>query len=170
RTTSSEVTVVALGKLGSRELNYSSDIDILFLYSEDGETSGAGERGATTNREFFVRLAERVTRIVGSPAGEGAAYRVDLRLRPHGRDGALAVSLKEALRYYREKAHAWELQVLIRARAAAGSQGLFARFAEGIRERVYRREQTVAQALADVRLAKQKIDRFHSEESRGFNV
>ncbi|MBV9927975.1 MAG: hypothetical protein JOZ96_23345 [Acidobacteria bacterium] len=170
RKTTADVTVVALGKLGSRELNYSSDIDLLFLYSEDGETSGAGERGATTNREFFVRLAERVTRIVGSPAGEGAAYRVDLRLRPHGRDGALAVSLKEALRYYREKAHAWELQVLIRARAAAGSQGLFARFAESVRDRVYRREQTVGQALADVRLAKQKIDRFHAEESRGFNV
>ena len=170
RKSSAEVTVVALGKLGSRELNYSSDIDLLFLYSEDGETSGAGERGATTNREFFVKLAERVARIVGSPAGEGAAYRVDLRLRPHGRDGALAVSLKEALRYYREKAHAWELQVLIRARAAAGSQGLFARFGEGARGRVYRQEQTVAQALADVRLAKQKIDRFHAEESRGFNV
>ncbi|HEX8336231.1 MAG TPA: hypothetical protein VF621_05840, partial [Pyrinomonadaceae bacterium] len=170
RKTAAEVTVVALGKLGSRELNYSSDIDLLFLYSEDGETSGAGERGATTNREFFVRLAERVARIVGSPAGEGAAYRVDLRLRPHGRDGALAVSLAEALRYYREKAHAWELQVLIRARAAAGSQGLFARFSEGLRARVYGRGQTVAQALADVRLAKQKIDRFHSDESRGFNV
>ena len=170
RKTTAEVTVVALGKLGSRELNYSSDIDLLYLYSEDGETSGAGERGATTNREFFVKLAERVTRIVGSPAGEGAAYRVDLRLRPHGRDGALAVSLDEALRYYREKAHAWELQMLIRARAAAGSQGLFARFAEGLRGRVYGREQTVAQALADVRLAKQKIDRFHAEESRGFNV
>ena len=170
RKTTAEVTVVALGKLGSRELNYSSDIDLLFLYSEDGETSGAGERGAMTNREFFVKLAERVARIVGSPAGEGAAYRVDLRLRPHGRDGALAVSLAEALRYYREKAHAWELQVLIRARAAAGSQALFARFAEGVRGRVYGREQTVAQALADVRLAKQKIDRFHSEESRGFNV
>ncbi|HZB45242.1 MAG TPA: hypothetical protein VE360_08365, partial [Pyrinomonadaceae bacterium] len=170
RKTAAEVTAVALGKLGSRELNYSSDIDLLFLYSEDGETSGAGERGATTNREFFVKLAERVTRIVGSPAGEGAAYRVDLRLRPHGRDGALAVSLAEALRYYREKAHAWELQVLIRARAAAGSQPLFARFSEGVRGRVYRQEQTVAQALADVRLAKQKIDRFHAEESRAFNV
>ena len=171
RQTMAEVTVVALGKLGSRELNYSSDIDLLFLYSDDGETSGAGERGQATNREFFCRLAERVARIVGGDAaGEGAAYRVDLRLRPHGRDGALAVSLAEALRYYRTTAHAWERQVLIRSRAAAGSQALFARFAEGLRASVYRAEQTVAQALADVRLAKQKIDRFHSEESRGFNV
>jgi glutamate-ammonia-ligase adenylyltransferase len=170
RKTPASAVVVALGKLGSRELNYSSDIDILFLYSDDGETSDAGERGALTNREFFCKLAERVARIVGSPAGEGAAYRVDLRLRPHGRDGALAVSLAEALNYYRTAAHAWELQTLIRSRAAAGSQALFARFAEGVRARVYRLDQTVAQALADVRLAKQKIDRFHAEDASGFNV
>ncbi|HJQ34003.1 MAG TPA: hypothetical protein VJ866_17615 [Pyrinomonadaceae bacterium] len=171
RTVPATLTVVALGKLGSRELNYSSDIDLLFLYSGDGETSGAGERGAVTNREFFCKLAGRVARVVGSTAaGEGAAYRVDLRLRPHGRDGALAVSLAEALRYYHTSAHAWELQALIRSRAAAGSQTLFARFVEGVRGRVYRPDETVAQALADVRLAKQKIDRFHAEESRGFNV
>jgi glutamate-ammonia-ligase adenylyltransferase len=170
RKTTACASVVALGKLGSRELNYSSDIDLLFLYSDDGETSGAGERGAVTNREFFCKLAERVSKIVGSREGEGAAYRVDLRLRPHGRDGALAVSLSEALRYYRETAHAWELQVLIRSRAAAGSAQLFARFAEGVSARVYRTEETVERALAHVRLAKQKIDRFHAEESRGFNV
>ncbi|HYE14752.1 MAG TPA: hypothetical protein VD968_09960, partial [Pyrinomonadaceae bacterium] len=162
--------VVGLGKLGSRELNYSSDIDLLFIYSDDGETSGKGERGAVTNREFFCKLAERVSMAVGGQAGEGAAYRVDLRLRPHGRDGALAVSLEEALRYYRAKAHAWELQALIRSRASAGSAQLFARFAEGVRERVYRTEETVARALDHVRLAKQKIDRFHASEPRGYNV
>ncbi|MDT5157774.1 MAG: [glutamine synthetase] adenylyltransferase / [glutamine synthetase]-adenylyl-L-tyrosine [Acidobacteriota bacterium] len=171
RQTPASAVVVALGKLGSRELNYSSDIDILFLYSDDGETSDAGERGRLTNREFFCKLAERVARIVGNhAAGEGAAYRVDLRLRPHGRDGALAVSLAEALNYYRTSAHAWELQALIRSRASAGPPALFARFSEGVRERVYRLDRTVAQALADVRLAKQKIDRFHAEDSSGFNV
>jgi len=170
RTTAAAVVVVALGKLGSRELNYSSDIDLLFLYSGEGETTGAGERGAVTNREFFCKLAERVSRIAGGRAGEPAAYRVDLRLRPHGRDGALAVSLSEALRYYRESAHPWELQALIRARAAAGSHTLFARFADALRARVYRPDETVARALKHVRLAKQKIDRFRRDESRGFNV
>jgi [glutamine synthetase] adenylyltransferase / [glutamine synthetase]-adenylyl-L-tyrosine phosphorylase len=170
RKTAASIAVVALGKLGSRELNYSSDVDLLFLYSDEGETNGAGERGAVTNREFFCKLAERVARIVGGSGAGDVAYRVDLRLRPHGRDGALAVSLAEALRYYRHTAHQWELQALIRARAAAGSASLFARFAEGVRGRVYRPEETVARALAHVRLAKQKIDRFHSEESRGFNV
>ncbi|HYN85615.1 MAG TPA: hypothetical protein VER32_10190, partial [Pyrinomonadaceae bacterium] len=170
RKTAAEFTVVALGKLGSRELNYSSDIDLLFLYSDDGETTDKGERGQTTNREFFCRLAERVARAVGHQTGEGAAYRVDLRLRPHGRDGAPAVSLAEALRYYRTQAHRWELQALIRARASAGSPALFARFGEGVRESVYRRDETVARALANVRLAKRKIDREHGPRGRGHNV
>lgn len=170
RTVSATFCVVALGKLGSRELNYSSDIDLLFLYSDDGETSGAGERGATSNREYFNRLAERIARLTGQQAGEGAAYRVDLRLRPHGRDGALAVSLSEAARYYQRDAHAWELQALIRARSSAGSTDLFARFYEGVRPRVYTHAGSVEQALANVRLAKRKIDRQHNDEGRGYNV
>ncbi|HEX8163269.1 MAG TPA: hypothetical protein VF538_15470 [Pyrinomonadaceae bacterium] len=170
RTVASTFCVVALGKLGSRELNYSSDIDLLFLYSEDGDTSGAGTRGAASNREYFNRLAERIARLAGQQAGEGAAYRVDLRLRPHGRDGALAVSLSEAARYYQRDAHAWELQALIRARASAGSADLFARFYEQVRPRVYTHAGSVEQALANVRLAKRKIDRQHSDEGRGFNV
>jgi glutamate-ammonia-ligase adenylyltransferase len=170
RKTAAGICIVALGKLGSRELNYSSDIDLMFLYSEDGETTGKGERGTITNREFFVKLAAHVAKTVGQQAGEGAAYRVDLRLRPHGRDGALACSLSEALLYYRRKAHAWELQALIRSRAAAGSAQLFARFAEGVTASVYRSTETVARALGHVRLAKQKIDRQHPRESRGFNV
>ncbi|HZI18123.1 MAG TPA: hypothetical protein VEY09_05950 [Pyrinomonadaceae bacterium] len=164
------LSVVALGKLGSRELNYSSDVDLLFLYSEDGETSGSGERGAVTNREFFCKLAERVARTVGQPSGEGAAYRVDLRLRPHGRVGALAVSLSEALRYYGAQAQAWELQALIRSRAAAGSAGLFERFAAGVRGHIFRRDVTTREALAHVREAKRKIDRHQGSAGRGFNV
>ena len=85
RTATASFCVVALGKLGSYELNYASDIDLIFLYSDDGATSGKGARGETSNREYFNRLAETVSRIVGRQAGEGAAYRVDLRLRPHGR-------------------------------------------------------------------------------------
>ena len=86
--------IVALGKLGSKELNYSSDIDLLFLYSADGKTSGKGSRGKVSNREYFVKLSEYIVRLVGAQTGEGAAYRVDLRLRPHGRVGALAISLR----------------------------------------------------------------------------
>jgi glutamate-ammonia-ligase adenylyltransferase len=170
RTAAATLSVVALGKLGSFELNYASDIDLMFIYSDEGVTSGKGTRGETTNREYFVKLAEMVARVVGNPSGEGAAYRVDLRLRPHGRVGALASSLEEAVRYYRETAQDWELQALIRARAAAGDAGLYARFAERVRHRVYRTDETIGRALANVRLAKQKIDRQHGGSGRGFNV
>jgi glutamate-ammonia-ligase adenylyltransferase len=162
--------IVALGKLGSHELNYASDIDLLFLYSDDGETAGRGQRVEVSNREYFIKLAEAIARIVGQPAGEGAAYRVDLRLRPHGRDGALASSLAEATRYYRETAQAWERQALIRARASAGSDALYNSFATSVRHRVYAPEETIGRALAHVRLAKQKIDRHHAHDTGGYNV
>jgi [glutamine synthetase] adenylyltransferase / [glutamine synthetase]-adenylyl-L-tyrosine phosphorylase len=165
-----EFAVVALGKLGSYELNYASDIDLFFIFSNDGATASGGARGETTNREYFIRLAEMIARMVGQPAGEGAAYRVDLRLRPHGRDGALASSLDEAVRYYRETAQAWERQALIRSRAAAGSVPLYSLFAERVVRSVYTIEQTVEGALLNVKLAKQKIDRHHARDTGGFNV
>jgi glutamate-ammonia-ligase adenylyltransferase len=165
-----EFAIVALGKLGSLELNYASDIDLFFIFSNDGTTAAGGAHGETTNRQYFIKLAEMIARMVGQPAGEGAAYRVDLRLRPHGRDGALASSLDEAVRYYREKAQAWELQTLIRSRAAAGSVHLYTEFAARVLASVYTLEQTVEDALRNVRLAKQKIDRHHARDARGFNV
>jgi glutamate-ammonia-ligase adenylyltransferase len=164
-----EFCVVALGKLGSRELNYASDIDLLFLYSSDGATSGSGSRGSVSNREYFVKLAEKLTNIVGSQSNEGAAYRVDLRLRPHGRVGGLAISLKEAVDYYKQTAHDWERQVLLRSRSAAGDSPLFRRFwAEG-ESFVYRTDVSVEDALAAVRLSKQKINQEQRAEN-GFNV
>lgn len=165
-----EFCIVALGKLGSLELNYASDIDLVFIYSEDGTTSGAGARGEVSNREYFIKLSEAVTKLVGQPGGEGAAYRVDLRLRPHGRDGTLTTSLSESVRYYRETAQPWELQALIRSRAAAGSASLFARFAAEVRNSVFRPGVSVKEALASVRLAKQKIDKHLERNTRGYNV
>jgi glutamate-ammonia-ligase adenylyltransferase len=166
-----EFCVVALGKLGSAELNYASDIDLLFIYSDDGATAGgSSERGKLTNREYFIKLSEAISKLVGHPAGEGAAYRVDLRLRPHGRDGALACSLAEALRYYRDTAQAWERQALIRSRAAAGSSTLFSRFSLAVEPSIYRADISVKDALGSVRLAKQKIDRNVARSNSGFNV
>lgn len=170
RVTHASLCIVALGKLGSYELNYASDIDLLFLYSDDGTTSGQGERGEATNREYFVKLAGAVARMVGEPSGEGAAYRVDLRLRPHGRDGALSSSLAEAVRYYRETAQAWERQALIRSRSAAGDAELYTRFAASVERSIYAADVSVEHALRNVRLAKQKIDRQHARDARGFNV
>ena len=75
RSATAEFCVIALGKLGSMELNYASDIDLVFLYSDDGTTSGTGQRGEVSNREYFVKLSETIARLVGQSGGEGAAYR-----------------------------------------------------------------------------------------------
>jgi glutamate-ammonia-ligase adenylyltransferase len=173
RTATAEFCVIALGKLGSWELNYASDIDLLFIFSEDGTTAGSGEqdqRDRLGNREYFIKLSETISKLVGHPAGESAAYRVDLRLRPYGRDGALACSLGEALKYYSKSAQAWERQALIRSRAAAGSAALFSSFALAVQPYIYRSDISVHDALASVRLAKQKIDRSVERKNAGFNV
>lgn len=170
RILSAEFCVVALGKLGSRELNYASDIDLVFLFSDEGVTSGTGSRGQITNREYFVKLGELLLRLVSEPTGEGAAYRIDVRLRPHGRDGALACALVEAIRYYEQAAQDWELQALIRARGAAGSQRLYQQFAGRIIGRVFRSDISVSAALMNVRTAKEKIDTQREREEKGFNV
>lgn len=161
--------IVALGKLGSNELNYASDIDLLFLYSNDGATSGQGSRQAVTNREYFVKLAEFVRKLVGGQSGEGAAYRVDLRLRPHGRVGALAVSVREAVNYYKESAQAWERQVLIRSRACAGDANIFHNFFNQIKANVFSVAETVENALQNVLLSKEKIN-LEKTSDQGFNV
>lgn len=160
--------IAALGKLGSRELNYSSDIDLLFIYSAEGATAG-GERGQVTNREYFVKLAEQVVKLVGSNEGEGAAYRVDLRLRPHGSLGALALTVDDMVRYYRNEARAWERQVMIRSRGCAGDLRLFKMFFSEIEELVFSKDESVESALESVRLSKEAIDRERSRDS-GYNV
>jgi glutamate-ammonia-ligase adenylyltransferase len=170
RISGADFCIVALGKLGSYELNYASDIDLMFLFSEDGLTSAGGSRGQITNREYFVKVGERLLRMVSEPTGEGASYRIDMRLRPHGREGSLAGSLDEAVRYYRQSAQDWELQTLIRSRAAAGSQRLFSNFVKQVTDRVFRPDVSVADALHNVRLSKEKIDLQREREHKGFNV
>src|SRR6185503_3140471 len=105
RSRNAELAIVALGKLGCRELNYASDIDLLFLYSDEGSTSGRDRRSETviSNKEFFKRVAEQVVQIIGNNAGENAVYRIDLRLRPYGRDGDLVWEIARAAEYYNNK-------------------------------------------------------------------
>lgn len=109
--------VIALGKMGAEELNYSSDIDLVFLYSANGETAGPHR---ITSREFFKRAANQLTGLLSAYSAEGLCYRVDLRLRPDGSMGEVCLSLDGAKHYYSERARDWELQMLIKARAAAG--------------------------------------------------
>jgi glutamate-ammonia-ligase adenylyltransferase len=161
--------IVALGKLGSRELNYASDIDLQFLYSNEGTTSGIGSRGSVTNREYFIKIAEFVVKLIGQQTGEGAAYRVDLRLRPHGSLGALAMSVDDTVRYHKTEARPWERQVLIRSRGCAGDIELFHEFFVVVEPLVFESDVSVEDALRNVRLSKDQIDRENVGD-RGFNV
>jgi [glutamine synthetase] adenylyltransferase / [glutamine synthetase]-adenylyl-L-tyrosine phosphorylase len=111
--------VLSLGKLGGMELNYSSDIDLMFLYAAQGQTSG---EKPISNKEFFVKLANRYTELLSTYTSEGMCYRVDLRLRPEGRLGEVAISLDAARQYYEQRARDWELQMLIKARVSAGER------------------------------------------------
>ncbi len=110
-------SVIALGKLGGFELNYSSDIDLMFVYDYNGETNGPQR---ITNKEYFRRLATGVTQLLSTYSSAGLCYRVDLRLRPEGKLGDIAISLDGAREYYSKRARDWELQMLIKARVAAG--------------------------------------------------
>jgi len=111
--------VIALGKTGGNELNYSSDIDLMFVYSENGETSGPVRMA---NKEFFKRAANALTDLLSTYTAEGMCYRVDLRLRPEGSLGEVCVSLEGAKQYYAQRARDWELQMMIKARVAAGDR------------------------------------------------
>src|SRR5580700_110920 len=103
--------------MGGVELNYSSDIDLMFLYSANGETAGPSR---ITNKEFFKRAANQLTAMLSTYTAEGLCYRVDLRLRPDGSLGEACISLDGARHYYGSRARDWELQMLIKARVAAG--------------------------------------------------
>lgn len=164
-----EFCIVSLGKLGSCELNYASDIDLLFIYSSEGSTSGSGTRGQVTNREYFVKLAETISKFVGRQSGEGAAYRVDMRLRPHGRVGSLAISVRDTITYYNTEAADWERQVLIRSRASAGDASQYKKFFAAVENAVFSVDQTTQNALAGVRRSKEKIN-FENSTHRGYDV
>lgn len=170
-----EVSIVALGKLGCRELNYASDIDLFFLYAGDGQTSGHGRSGESvisnviSNKEFFTGVAERVIAMIGRSSDEGAVYRVDLRLRPYGRDGDLVWEIDRAADYYRNQAHNWERQALIRARASAGSEAVVNHFLDLVRDLIFTKD-ALPDTLEGVRHAKEKIDQKEAARGRGFNV
>lgn len=113
-------SILSLGKLGGQELNYSSDIDLMFVFSEPGQTTGAK---SVTHKEYFGALAQQFSAFLSTYTAEGICYRVDLRLRPDGGGGELTHSLDAMRDYYRRRARDWELQMMIKARLSAGESG-----------------------------------------------
>lgn len=126
--------VLSLGKLGGNELNYSSDVDLLYIYGDQDSA------GPLTLREYFVRQAQLLTEILSRTTREGVIFRIDLRLRPQGAEGEPAVGLKHALNYYAHAAHDWELQALIKVRHSTGNVALARQFIRGVEPFVYTRD------------------------------
>ncbi|HWF93175.1 MAG TPA: hypothetical protein VN684_12875, partial [Terriglobales bacterium] len=125
--------ILSFGKLGGNELNYCSDVDLLYIFG-DGDAS---PDAVITNHEYFVRLAQEVTEILSCITPEGPVFRIDLRLRPQGNEGELAVSVRHALRYYATSAHDWERQALIKLRHSAGDTKLARAFIRRVQPYVY---------------------------------
>jgi glutamate-ammonia-ligase adenylyltransferase len=131
-------TVLGFGKLGGGELNFSSDVDLVYLYASD-RGRAARTAGAPTKAEFAVELGRRVTAALAETTPEGIVYRVDLRLRPEGRSGAVAASLPSFERYYKARGSSWERLALLKARPVAGDRDLGALFLQRVRSFVFDR-------------------------------
>src|SRR6202040_4090733 len=128
--------ILGMGKLGGRELNFSSDIDLVFLYSGAGETDGPR---IVDNEEYFNRLGREVIRLLDVRNEDGFVFRVDMRLRPFGDSGPLVVSLGSLEDYLQQHGRDWEGYAWIKARAIVGAEAYAAAYPEFVRPFVYRR-------------------------------
>ncbi|MCM2358800.1 MAG: bifunctional [glutamate--ammonia ligase]-adenylyl-L-tyrosine phosphorylase/[glutamate--ammonia-ligase] adenylyltransferase [Geobacteraceae bacterium] len=171
-----DLTVLGMGKLGGRELNFSSDIDIIYFYSADrGETAGVpdgqgGTRGQISLHAFFVKLAEMITRAISQVTADGFVFRVDLGLRPEGKSGEMAVSLRSAEIYYESWGQSWERSAMLKARPVAGDLELGEQFLRLIEPFIYRRYLDY-NLIEDIMAMKQKIDASLAREREGeYNI
>src|SRR6266850_2519354 len=153
------MVVVALGKLGGRELGYHSDLDLLFVYSLPGEHG--------SNHEYFARMAQKLISHLTLPLREGTLYRIDTRLRPSGSAGPLVISFEALATYHAREARLWERQALLRARPVAGDEGLFNRaFAQVLEPSLFRpidRSDAAKELLA----MRERMEREIADESPG---
>ncbi len=145
--------IIGLGKLGSEELNYYSDVDVIFIYSSD-----KGNAGNLSLSEFFSKVFENLKKLLSENTKEGVAYEVDLDLRPFGKSGAIAISLRSAELYYESYGRTWERFALLRARPVAGDKELGNRFIEEIVVPFVYRKSIDYKIIEDIRFMKAKID------------
>ncbi|MEJ2246435.1 MAG: hypothetical protein P8Y80_10220 [Acidobacteriota bacterium] len=147
--------VIAMGKLGGRELNYSSDIDLIFCRRNPTETKEA---------DFFSKLGERMVRTLSKVGQEGFLYRVDMRLRPHGSTGPLVPTIDSLMNYYESWGEPWERQALIKARFIAGCPEAGNRFQNFVRSFTFSRQLEEA-ALEDVKRVKHRAEKEYAVDS-----
>lgn len=129
--------VLGMGKLGGRELNVSSDIDLIFAFPGKGETEGG--RRVLDNQQFFTRLGQRLIQALDQLTAEGFVFRVDMRLRPYGHSGALALSFDALETYYQDQGRDWERYAMVKSRVVAGSPAAGDILMNRLRPFVYRR-------------------------------
>jgi glutamate-ammonia-ligase adenylyltransferase len=153
-----EFAIIGLGKLGGQELNFSSDIDLMFVYSGDGVTDVSDPAArSVSNQEYFTKLSERIVHVVSESTSEGFFYRVDMRLRPDGAAGALTMPLGAYEAYYARRGELWERQMLIKARPIAGSSRLGDRFMKMIQPFVFPGH-TDGRPVEEIHRIKQRIE------------
>jgi glutamate-ammonia-ligase adenylyltransferase len=142
--------ILGMGKLGARELNYSSDIDLIFLYPEEGQTDGTR---AVDNAEFFLRLGQKVTQLLATATVDGFVYRVDLRLRPFGESGRVALGFGAFENYLQQHGRDWERYAYVKARAITAQEHFADLFEQMLRPFVYRRylDFSVFESLRDMK-------------------
>ncbi|MDP2643859.1 MAG: bifunctional [glutamate--ammonia ligase]-adenylyl-L-tyrosine phosphorylase/[glutamate--ammonia-ligase] adenylyltransferase [Desulfobacterales bacterium] len=131
------LVVLGMGKLGARELNFSSDIDLLFCFPEAGNTSG--DRPGIRNEEFFIRLCRRLINVLGNTTVDGLLFRVDMRLRPFGESGPLVMNFDGMENYYQKHGREWERYAWIKTRVVAGDKFSGEHLLKMLQPFVYRR-------------------------------
>ena len=160
--------VLAVGKLGAHELNYSSDIDIVVLYDE----AKAKYSGKLSIKEFFVRFTQELVEILQSRTHEGYVFRTDLRIRPDPYSTPVAVSVAAAENYYKTVGQNWERAALIKARFIAGDEAAAKNFLNFIQSFIWR-DDLDFNAIEDIKSVKRQIDSSHPQKPEvllGFNV
>ena len=130
-----QIWIVGMGKLGARELNVSSDIDLIYIYDEDGDTTGdANGRGRITNHEYFGKLVRAIYTLVGDTTEHGFVFRVDLALRPNGNSGPAAVSLDALEEYLHVQGREWERFAWLKSRVVAPTESVTGGGAQALRK------------------------------------
>ena len=158
------LNVITMGKLGGRELNFSSDIDLICSYHSDGELSGYGQ---LSYQEYFSRVVRLLSQLLGESTGDGFVYRVDLRLRPWGDSGPVTLSHSALEHYYQLHGREWEQYAMVKARVISGTEASRQSLASLLRPFVYRKylDYRVFDGLATL---KAKIDA--QAKARGMRV
>jgi len=162
-----QMVILGMGKLGARELNLSSDIDLIFGYPEGGET--VGTKRSLDNQEFFIRLGQRLIKALDAPTLDGFVFRVDMRLRPYGSSGSLVLSFNALEQYYQDQGRDWERYAMIKARVVGGSEAAGKELLEMLRPFVYRRYLDFS-AIDALRTMKQLIQQEVRRKGMAANI